>query len=217
MDIGIIARRYARALLLFACENGHETLVYEQAQQLLFQYNQLPEFRHTIENPMVSRTEKIKLLHNATAGADTCEELTKFFYLLLEKRREKLLAFILHSFLFLYRKKKKIRQGKQEKLFHEVIFQIGNSKDMAVGTCHGNAATGGNPQRAESAHPETLSGTHGGIQHQGRPRHHRWRHSGNRLLANRRQHSRTVETREETVHREKQKNRIMKRKQEYAR
>ena len=61
MDIGIIARRYARALLLFACENGHETLVYEQAQQLLFQYNQLPEFRHTIENPMVSRTEKIKL------------------------------------------------------------------------------------------------------------------------------------------------------------
>lgn len=31
MDIGIIARRYARALLLFACENGHETLVYEQA------------------------------------------------------------------------------------------------------------------------------------------------------------------------------------------
>ena len=191
MDIGIIARRYARALLLFACENGHETLVYEQAQQLLFQYNQLPEFRHTIENPMVSRTEKIKLLHNATAGADTCEELTKFFYLLLEKRREKLLAFILHSFLFLYRKKKKIRQG--------------------------NAVTGGNPQRAESAHPETLSGTHGGIQHQSRPRHHRWRHSGNRLLANRRQHSRTVETREETVHREKQKNRIMKRKQEYAR
>lgn len=52
MDIGIIARRYARALLLFACENGHETLVYEQAQQLLFQYNQLPEFRHTIENPI---------------------------------------------------------------------------------------------------------------------------------------------------------------------
>ena len=50
MDIGIIARRYARALLLFACENGHETLVYEQAQQLLFQYNQLPEFRHTIES-----------------------------------------------------------------------------------------------------------------------------------------------------------------------
>ena len=110
MDIGIIARRYARALLLFACENGHETLVYEQAQQLLFQYNQLPEFRHTIENPMVSRTEKIKLLHNATAGADTCEELTKFFYLLLEKRREKLLASsCILSYSYIGKRKKYVR------------------------------------------------------------------------------------------------------------
>ena len=34
----------------------------------------------------------------------------------------------------------KIRQGKQEKLFHEVIFQIGNRGDMAVGTVEGDLA-----------------------------------------------------------------------------
>ena len=34
----------------------------------------------------------------------------------------------------------KIRQSKQEKLFHEVIFQIGNREDMAVGTEAGNLA-----------------------------------------------------------------------------
>ena len=34
----------------------------------------------------------------------------------------------------------KIRQGKQEKLFHEVIFQIGNREDMAVGTAEGDLA-----------------------------------------------------------------------------
>ena len=34
----------------------------------------------------------------------------------------------------------KIRQGKQEKLFHEVIFQIGNREDMVVGTSEGNLA-----------------------------------------------------------------------------
>ena len=34
----------------------------------------------------------------------------------------------------------KIRQGKQEKLFHKVIFQIGNREDMAVGTSEGNLA-----------------------------------------------------------------------------
>ena len=35
----------------------------------------------------------------------------------------------------------KIQHGKQEKLFHEVIFQIGNSKDMAVATPEGKLAT----------------------------------------------------------------------------
>ena len=34
----------------------------------------------------------------------------------------------------------KIRQGKQEKLFHEVIFQIGNREDVAVGTAEGDLA-----------------------------------------------------------------------------
>ena len=34
----------------------------------------------------------------------------------------------------------KIRQGKQEKLFHEVIFQIGNREDTAVGTEEGELA-----------------------------------------------------------------------------
>ena len=34
----------------------------------------------------------------------------------------------------------KIRHGKQEKLFHEIIFQIGNHEDMAVGTTEGNLA-----------------------------------------------------------------------------
>ena len=34
----------------------------------------------------------------------------------------------------------KIRLGKQEKLFHEVIFQIGNCGDMAVGTEEGELA-----------------------------------------------------------------------------
>ena len=34
----------------------------------------------------------------------------------------------------------KIRQGKQEKLFHEIIFQIGNCEDMAAGTPDGTLA-----------------------------------------------------------------------------
>ena len=39
-----------------------------------------------------------------------------------------------------YKLYEKIRQGKQEKLFHEVIFQIGNREDTAVGTEEGELA-----------------------------------------------------------------------------
>lgn len=111
MDIGIISRRYARALLEFACERTSETTVYEQTGMLLERYAQMKDIRRTIENPMVGKADKIGLLKNATAGKDTCEELVRFFDLVLEHRREKFLIFILHSYLYLYRKKKRIRQG----------------------------------------------------------------------------------------------------------
>ena len=62
MDIGIISRRYARALLAFASERANETKVYEQTESFLARYIQIEDIRHTVENPMVSRTEKIKLL-----------------------------------------------------------------------------------------------------------------------------------------------------------
>lgn len=111
MDIGIISSRYARALLEFACGRGAEATVYEQTELFLKRYAQIPGIRQTVENPMVGTEEKIKLLRNATAGDATCEELTRFFALLLENKREKMMVFILHSYLYLYRKKKRIRQG----------------------------------------------------------------------------------------------------------
>ena len=111
MDIGIISRRSARALLDFACERANETTVYQQIGVLLEHYAQIGDIRRAVENPVVGKEEKIKLLQNATAGKDTCPELTRFFGLLLEHKREKFLVFILNSYLFLYRKKKRIRQG----------------------------------------------------------------------------------------------------------
>ena len=111
MDIGIISRRYARALLAFAGERASETIVYEQIGQLMKRYAQIGDIRRAIENPIVGKEEKIKLLRNATAGKDTCEELIRFFNLILENKRENFLIFILHSYLFLYRKEKRIRQG----------------------------------------------------------------------------------------------------------
>ena len=111
MDIGIISRRYARALLAYASEHASESTVYGQVELFLKQYAQIPDIRQAVESPMVDPAEKIRLLQNATAGQKTCEELTRFFGLLLDNKREKMMVFILHSYLYLYRKKKRIRQG----------------------------------------------------------------------------------------------------------
>ena len=110
MDIGIIARRYARALLLFACENGHETLVYEQAQQLLFQYNQLPGSAYDRESDGEPYREN-KALAQCYRRADTCEELTKFFYLLLEKSAKSYwLSSCILSYSYIGKRKKYVRK-----------------------------------------------------------------------------------------------------------
>ena len=105
------------------------------------------------------------------------------------------MAFILHSFLFLYRKKKKIRQGKLVTAVPLPEETLNELKALILKRYRGRTV-----EFNTKVDPDIIGG---GILEIGY-----W---------NRRQHSRTVETREETVHREKQKNRIMKRKQEYAR
>lgn len=112
MDIGPIASRYARALLTFAMENGNEELAYKQTKLLMANYRKIPELRQAIENPTVGEREKVSVLRNATAGKKTCKEMVRFFHVLLDNKREKMLPFILSSYLFHYRKKKRIRQCK---------------------------------------------------------------------------------------------------------
>ncbi len=111
MDIGIISRRYARALLDFACERANETTVYQQIGVLLEHYAQIKDIRRAVENPVVGKEEKIKLLQNATAGKDTCPELTRFFRPSARAQAREVPGVHPELHLFLYRKKKRIRQG----------------------------------------------------------------------------------------------------------
>lgn len=112
MYIGTISKRYAQALMDFACERQQEDAVYRQVNILLRNYTQVPTLRSTIDNPMVSEEDKLSLLCNAIAGTATCEPLERFFRILLENKREKMLVFMMYSFLYLYRKEKQIYKGR---------------------------------------------------------------------------------------------------------
>ena len=68
MNTGVISVRYARALLKAACEQGIEDKVFAVMQTLAQNFLQIPELHMTIENPMLSKEKKRKLLETACGG-----------------------------------------------------------------------------------------------------------------------------------------------------
>ncbi len=111
MDIGIVSKRYAKALYEYACENKKENVVYKEMQVLVNSYRQVEQLRHALDNPVLPREEKVKLLCKA-AGGKVSNEYKRFVTLVLDERREKFMQFMAYSYIDLYRKKHHINIGK---------------------------------------------------------------------------------------------------------
>ena len=111
MDIGVISVRYARALLKSATEAKIEDAVYTEMQQLAKSYALVPQLRHTIDNPMLSKDKKQELL--LTAVGNSPSDLTKAFVgLVLKEDRENVMQFIANSYVTLYRQQKNVIRGR---------------------------------------------------------------------------------------------------------
>ena len=111
MNTGAISMRYARALLMFANEAGVAAKVYQEALTLHKSFLQVAELRRAMELPVISRSDKIRVLVQA-AGGDITMQMKKFLELVLNEKREKFLIGINQAFIDLYRKQEKIRVGK---------------------------------------------------------------------------------------------------------
>lgn len=111
MDIGVISVRYARALLKSATDAKIEDAVYAEMQQFAKSYVEVPQLRPTIDNPMLSKEDKEKLL--LTAVGQQPSALTKaFIELVLKEGREGVMQFIANSYVTLYRQQKNIIRGR---------------------------------------------------------------------------------------------------------
>lgn len=111
MDLGVIAVRYARALLKSATELKTEDRVYDEMQSLSSCYISVPDLRFTIDNPMLQKDKKQHALETAMGGNPT--DLSKrFVALVLKEDRESTLQFMAASYITLYRKQKNITRGK---------------------------------------------------------------------------------------------------------
>ena len=112
MNTGVIATRYAKALLEYAKKQGKEENVYAEVRALARHYFDIPDLKRAIDNPVLSAKDKLDVLLKATEGKPASEEIKRFLALVLKERREKFLQFMAWSYIDLYQKDKNILVGK---------------------------------------------------------------------------------------------------------
>ena len=132
MNTGVIASRYAKALLKFVQENGTGKEVYSQSCILVAQIDGLPQLKRYLEEAAdVSLDKKLNLIA-AALGESPSPSIVRFLTLVYEHRREEMFSRMLHSFIEQYRRANNIMVGKLvtavpnddlcrrlEELFHE--------------------------------------------------------------------------------------------------
>lgn len=108
MDVGVLAVRYAKALLDYALGEGVAEEVYSRMNVLGDCFAANPALSSTLEDPLLSRQEKLDLLSVASGDGKVKEVLENFFSLVIERRRENYLRSAALSYIDLYRKEKGI-------------------------------------------------------------------------------------------------------------
>ena len=111
MNTGLIPVRYATALLDFANESNLQDSVYNEAKAVIKSYFQFSELRTVLDNPVLAKTEKRKIILLA-AGGNVCTPFEKFLDLVLDNNRENHLLSIALKYIDLFRKQKNIHYGK---------------------------------------------------------------------------------------------------------
>lgn len=111
MNSGLIAQRYAKALLRYANETRNEDQVYSQVTLLVQAFQEVPQFREAMErNPELSPQDRLALMRTAL-GADLCDELYRFVQLVHSHSRMEFFSRMLIVFIDKYRESKKIKVG----------------------------------------------------------------------------------------------------------
>ena len=111
MNTGLIPVRYATALLDFANANMLQDQVYTEAKAVTKSYFQFSELRTVLDNPVLAKKEKRKIIILA-AGGNISKPFEKFLDLLLENNRENHLHSIALKYIDLFRKQKNIHFGR---------------------------------------------------------------------------------------------------------
>ena len=99
MNTGIIASRYADALLKYVEETGEGQVVYKQACTLADALVASVKLERLVESKtLLTSSEKIELMSKALGEEPMCQSLVRFLGLVINHDRESYLRYILHYF-----------------------------------------------------------------------------------------------------------------------
>ncbi len=105
MDIGIIAARYAKALMEYAQTTGSTEAFYAEMRMLDESFRRHPELRDALDNPVLTVEKKRRIICIACVGDKPVRaELERFVSLVMKNGREAFLHFIALAFIDRYRK-----------------------------------------------------------------------------------------------------------------
>ena len=107
MNQGLISRRYASALWMYAKKNGQEDRVYAETNLLSSSFTKYAPLKRVLSNPILSREKKLAVV-TMIAGQDVSEVFRNFLQLLFANKRDEFLRTICLSYETIYLKEKKI-------------------------------------------------------------------------------------------------------------
>lgn len=111
MNTGIIATRYATALLKLVEETGSGELVAAQVQVIEKALDELPDFRRAVDDPAVAAVQKISLFEAALKDS-MAQELHKFLELLIRNGRIGDVRLVLTTFVTEYYRSRHIKRAR---------------------------------------------------------------------------------------------------------
>lgn len=111
MNTGIIATRYATALLKLVEETGSGELVAAQVQVIEKVLDEVPDFRRAVDDPAVAAVQKISLFESSLKDS-MAQELHKFLELLIRNGRIGDVRLVLTTFVTEYYRSRHIKRAR---------------------------------------------------------------------------------------------------------
>ena len=112
MNTGIIASRYATALLKLVDETGSGETVVAQVQVIGNALNELPDFRRAVDDPAIAPAKKLALFEAALTSDTLAPELRKFIELLIRNGRIADVRLVLTTFVTEYYRSRHVKRAR---------------------------------------------------------------------------------------------------------